>query len=215
MPDRAITLCETSLLRASRIFILLCVFYAHTAVALMVCVVIRSISGCQSTPFGDVRLISLSDAAANITRNTFEANHRPWPSPCPPSHYQSTRGMQVSDTKIVRTKDGKSRQFAFVGFTTADDAEEALKYYNQTFLDTSRIQVSRHAHHKQKFLLQMTFKRCLKSGQHFALHRWQWVSRTNAPLRSTSGADIRQSFCFRERYRWHHYRMMSNQTAVS
>ncbi|CAB1115256.1 unnamed protein product [Ectocarpus sp. CCAP 1310/34] len=48
---------------------------------------------------------------------------------------------EVSDAKIVRTKDGKSRQFAFVGFTTESDAEEALKYYNQTFLDTSRIQV--------------------------------------------------------------------------
>ncbi|CAM9897496.1 unnamed protein product, partial [Ectocarpus fasciculatus] len=50
---------------------------------------------------------------------------------------------EVSDAKIVRTKDGKSRQFAFVGFTTESDAEEALKYYNQTFLDTSRIQVER------------------------------------------------------------------------
>ncbi|CAM9565164.1 unnamed protein product [Hapterophycus canaliculatus] len=50
---------------------------------------------------------------------------------------------EVSDAKIVRTKDGKSRQFAFVGFTTAGDAEDALKYYNQTFLDTSRIQVER------------------------------------------------------------------------
>lgn len=48
---------------------------------------------------------------------------------------------QVSDAKIVRTKDGKSRQFAFVGFTSEHDAEEALKYYNRTFLDTSRIQV--------------------------------------------------------------------------
>lgn len=53
----------------------------------------------------------------------------------------SGRLAQVSDAKIVRTKEGKSRQFAFVGFTTAADAEEALKYYNQTFLDTSRIQV--------------------------------------------------------------------------
>eukprot|EP00903_Cladosiphon_okamuranus_P014644 g13579.t1 len=50
---------------------------------------------------------------------------------------------QVSDAKIVRTKEGKSRQFAFVGFTTAADAEDALNYYNQTFLDTSRIQVER------------------------------------------------------------------------
>eukprot|EP00752_Nemacystus_decipiens_P011869 g10527.t1 len=50
---------------------------------------------------------------------------------------------QVSDARIVRTKEGKSRQFAFVGFTTEADAEDALQYYNQTFLDTSRIQVER------------------------------------------------------------------------
>lgn len=48
---------------------------------------------------------------------------------------------QVTDAKIVRTKDGKSRQFAFVGFGSENDAKEALTYYNSTFLDTSRIQV--------------------------------------------------------------------------
>lgn len=49
--------------------------------------------------------------------------------------------FQVTDAKIVRTKDGKSRQFAFVGFGSENDAKEAITYYNSTFLDTSRIQV--------------------------------------------------------------------------
>lgn len=49
--------------------------------------------------------------------------------------------VQITDAKVVRTKTGKSRQFAFVGFATDEDANKALKYYNSTFLDTSRIQV--------------------------------------------------------------------------
>ncbi|CAM9809374.1 unnamed protein product, partial [Choristocarpus tenellus] len=48
---------------------------------------------------------------------------------------------QVTDAKIVRTKDGRSRQFAFVGFATEEDSKHALQYYNRTFLDTSRIEV--------------------------------------------------------------------------
>ena len=73
----------------------------------------------------------------------------------------SGRLEQVSDAKIVRTKEGKSRQFAFVGFTTASDAEDALKYYNQTFLDTSRIQVRKEdvAHGR---LLLMLFHDCMR-----------------------------------------------------
>lgn len=36
-------------------------------------------------------------------------------------------------------RDGKSRQFAFIGFRTESEAEEAIKYFNKSFLDTSRI----------------------------------------------------------------------------
>ncbi|KAH7575192.1 hypothetical protein JRO89_XS02G0060600 [Xanthoceras sorbifolium] len=39
----------------------------------------------------------------------------------------------------MRTKDGKSRQFAFIGFRTEQEAEEAIKYFNKSFLDTCRI----------------------------------------------------------------------------
>ncbi|KAF8412655.1 hypothetical protein HHK36_000623 [Tetracentron sinense] len=46
---------------------------------------------------------------------------------------------EVTDAKLMRTKDGKSRQFAFVGFRTEQEAEEALKYFNNSYLDTSRI----------------------------------------------------------------------------
>lgn len=46
---------------------------------------------------------------------------------------------EVTDAKLMRTKDGKSRQFGFVGFRTELEAEEALKYFNKSYLDTCRI----------------------------------------------------------------------------
>lgn len=46
---------------------------------------------------------------------------------------------EITDAKLMRTKDGKSRQFAFIGFRTESEAEEAIKYFNKSFLDTSRI----------------------------------------------------------------------------
>lgn len=36
---------------------------------------------------------------------------------------------------------GRSRQLAFVGFKTVEQAIEAVRFYNHTFLDTSRIEV--------------------------------------------------------------------------
>ncbi|KAK6268371.1 hypothetical protein QUC31_012531 [Theobroma cacao] len=46
---------------------------------------------------------------------------------------------EITDTKLMRTKDGKSRQFAFIGYRTEQEAEEAIKYFNKSYLDTSRI----------------------------------------------------------------------------
>ncbi|CAK9161975.1 unnamed protein product [Ilex paraguariensis] len=46
---------------------------------------------------------------------------------------------EVTDAKLMRTKDGKSRQFGFIGFRTEREAEEALKYFNNAFIDTCRI----------------------------------------------------------------------------
>ncbi|CAO2832043.1 unnamed protein product [Amaranthus hypochondriacus] len=46
---------------------------------------------------------------------------------------------EVTDAKLMRTREGKSRQFAFIGYRTEKEAEEAIKYFNKSFLDTSRI----------------------------------------------------------------------------
>ncbi|KOM48509.1 hypothetical protein LR48_Vigan07g221300 [Vigna angularis] len=39
----------------------------------------------------------------------------------------------------MRTKDGKSRQFAFIGYRTENEAHEAIRYFNNSFLRTSKI----------------------------------------------------------------------------
>lgn len=38
-------------------------------------------------------------------------------------------------------RDGHSRQMAFVGYRSVEDAQAALKYFDHTFIDTSRIAV--------------------------------------------------------------------------
>ncbi|XP_047065780.1 multiple RNA-binding domain-containing protein 1-like [Lolium rigidum] len=50
-----------------------------------------------------------------------------------------SRKGEVTDAKVIRTKDGKSRHLAFIGFRTNEEAAEALKYFNNTYIDTSKI----------------------------------------------------------------------------
>lgn len=67
----------------------------------------------------------------NIGKNATEAQLR---------ETFSAKG-EVTDVRIIRTASGKSRQFAFVGFRNEDQASEVQKYFNNTFLGTSRISV--------------------------------------------------------------------------
>lgn len=48
---------------------------------------------------------------------------------------------QVTDAKIIRDKNGNSRQFAFIGFRNDKEATQALKKMNGTYIRTSRVQV--------------------------------------------------------------------------
>ncbi|KAL8236003.1 hypothetical protein R6Q59_017084 [Mikania micrantha] len=52
--------------------------------------------------------------------------------------YFSQKG-EVTDAKLMRTRDGKSRQFGFVGFRSDKEAAEALKFFHGSFMDTSKI----------------------------------------------------------------------------
>ncbi|KAG7391360.1 putative RNA-binding protein 19 [Phytophthora boehmeriae] len=49
---------------------------------------------------------------------------------------------EVTDACVIRTKDGsKSRRFGFVGFKSAKQAEQARKFFHQSFFDTCKINV--------------------------------------------------------------------------
>uniref|UniRef100_A0A1A7X914 Probable RNA-binding protein 19 n=2 Tax=Iconisemion striatum TaxID=60296 RepID=A0A1A7X914_9TELE len=47
----------------------------------------------------------------------------------------------VTDCSLKFTKDGKFRKFGFVGFKSEEDANRALKHFNKSFVDTSRVTV--------------------------------------------------------------------------
>ncbi|XP_057872015.2 uncharacterized protein LOC131078359 [Cryptomeria japonica] len=46
---------------------------------------------------------------------------------------------EVTDAKIMRTQEGKSRQFGFIGYRTEKEAEAAVKYFKDTYLDTYKL----------------------------------------------------------------------------
>ena len=48
---------------------------------------------------------------------------------------------EVTDAKVLRTADGRSRQLAFVGFKTVEQAATAMKFFNNTFMDTNRLEI--------------------------------------------------------------------------
>ena len=54
-------------------------------------------------------------------------------------HFAS-KGAIVTDAKIM-VKNGRSRQFGFVGFKSDQMALEAKKYFHLTYLHTSKIEV--------------------------------------------------------------------------
>ena len=47
----------------------------------------------------------------------------------------------VTDVKLVKSKNGESRRFAFIGYKSRESAEKAVKFFNKSFLDTARIDV--------------------------------------------------------------------------
>ena len=53
----------------------------------------------------------------------------------------STQG-QITDVRIMRTPDGHSRQFAFIGYKTSEEARNAQKYFDKTYFNTSKLIVS-------------------------------------------------------------------------
>nr|XP_048278521.1 probable RNA-binding protein 19 [Myodes glareolus] len=47
----------------------------------------------------------------------------------------------LTDCSLKFTKDGKFRKFGFIGFKSEEEAQAALRHFNRSFIDTSRITV--------------------------------------------------------------------------
>ncbi|KAJ1961108.1 Multiple RNA-binding domain-containing protein 1 [Dipsacomyces acuminosporus] len=52
----------------------------------------------------------------------------------------STKG-EVTDARLMFTKRGTFRRFGYIGYRTEEEAQEAQKYFDRSFIDTSRIEV--------------------------------------------------------------------------
>ncbi|KAF8822600.1 Rna recognition motif-containing protein [Cardiosporidium cionae] len=57
------------------------------------------------------------------------------------SFLQGKGYSSLTDCRVLKAPCGKSRRFAFVGFSNAHDAEKALKYFHSTYIDTVKLQV--------------------------------------------------------------------------
>ena len=47
----------------------------------------------------------------------------------------------ITDCSLKYTKEGVFRKFAFIGFRNEEDCISAVNYFNNTYIDTSKIQV--------------------------------------------------------------------------
>jgi multiple RNA-binding domain-containing protein 1 len=45
----------------------------------------------------------------------------------------------VTDVSLKFNKEGKFRQFGFIGYKTEADANKAIQYFNNTFMDASKM----------------------------------------------------------------------------
>ena len=59
-------------------------------------------------------------------------------------HFSSPSGPggTLTDAKVVLKPDGTSRRFGFVGFKTDAEAQKAQKWFDRTFIHSSRISVA-------------------------------------------------------------------------
>lgn len=59
-------------------------------------------------------------------------------------HFESEDGPggTLTDVKVVLKPDGTSRRFGFVGFKTDAEAEKSRKWFDKTFIGSTRISVT-------------------------------------------------------------------------
>ncbi|OWZ05830.1 RNA-binding protein [Phytophthora megakarya] len=98
---------------------------------------------------------------------------------------------EVTDACVIRTKDGtKSRRFGFVGFKSATQAEQARKFFNQSFFDTCKINVRVALARESDDMERPWSKYSVGSGRYQKLHPDSGVVKTDEKI-STEKKDTK------------------------
>ncbi|CCK68414.1 RNA-binding ribosome biosynthesis protein MRD1 KNAG_0A07610 [Huiozyma naganishii CBS 8797] len=58
------------------------------------------------------------------------------------SNHENTTDELITDVKILKDKNGQSRRFAFIGFRNEADAHDAVNYFNGSYINTAKLEVS-------------------------------------------------------------------------
>ena len=53
----------------------------------------------------------------------------------------SPQKLEITDMKLVTTKDGIFRRFAYIGFKTDQQGLDAIQYFNNSFIDTCKCEI--------------------------------------------------------------------------
>ena len=48
---------------------------------------------------------------------------------------------EITDARLIFTKDGQFRRFGFIGYRNEEDAANAVQHFNRTFINTARLDV--------------------------------------------------------------------------
>lgn len=56
--------------------------------------------------------------------------------------YHISQPDLITDCKILRDRKGNSRRFAFIGYKNEEDAFDAINYFNGSYINTSKLEVS-------------------------------------------------------------------------
>lgn len=92
----------------------------------------------------------------------------------------------VTDCSLKFTKDGKFRKFGFVGFKAEEDANRALKHFDKSFVDTSRVTVWLQS--RALFTVLVCFPP-VNAMFNVMYSRWRCVRPLETPLKQKPGAN--------------------------
>ena len=58
------------------------------------------------------------------------------------THKNEPINSLITDVKILRNREGESRKFAFIGYHNEEDAFDAVNYFNGSYINTAKLEVS-------------------------------------------------------------------------